>query len=101
MQKSEQTSKQNNEAKTNAKRVILICLAIAIPVSIYLIFFAFGNDHNVSGHGFAAHIIGVIAAFLSAFFFMGITFFSSRGGHDEQPNYRKIVEDNKNKHKGH
>ena len=92
-----QKPKQIAEAKTNAKRVILICLAIAIPASIYFIFFAFGDDHNVSGHGYTAHIIGVIAAFISAFFFMGITFFSSRGGHDEQPNYRKIVEDNRGK----
>jgi O-antigen/teichoic acid export membrane protein len=82
-------------AKKNAKRVFLICLLIAIPASIYFIFFAFGDDHNVSGHGYAAHIIGVILAFLSAFLFMGITFFSSRSGHDEQPNYRELVEQQK------
>ena len=82
-------------AKKNAKRVLLICLLIAIPVSIYFIFFAFGDDDNVSRHGYAAHVIGVILAFLSAFLFMGITFFSARSGHDEQPNYREMVEQQK------
>lgn len=79
-------------AKRNAKRVLLICTLLAIPASIYFIFFAMGDDNNVSGHGYAAHILGVILAFISAFFFMGITFFSARGGYDDQPNYKELVE---------
>ncbi len=79
-------------AKQNAKRVLLISLVIAIPAAIYFIFFGFKDGDNISQHGYTAHILGVILAFISAFVFMGITFYSSRSGHDEQPNYRELVE---------
>lgn len=80
------------EAKHNAKRVVLISLIFVIPASIYFIFFDFSKDSNVNHHAYIAHGIGVVLAFLSAFLFMGITFFSSRGGYDDQPNYRELVE---------
>lgn len=92
---------QDNEkvkaAKRNAKLALIICSLIAIPASIYFIFFGFKDGDNISGHGYAAHVIGVILAFLSAFIFMGITFFSSRSGHDEQPNYLELVKKQKEK----
>ncbi|WP_371397751.1 hypothetical protein [Fretibacter rubidus] len=81
-----------NAAKRNAKRVVFISLIFVIPASIYFIFFDFSDDNVITRHGYIAHTIGVILAFLSAFLFMGITFFSSRGGYDDQPNYREIVE---------
>ena len=92
IRKMRKDSPQIIEAKRNAKRVILLSMVIVIPVMIYFIFFDLGDDHNVSGHGYAAHILGVVLAFVSAFLFMGMTFFSARGGYDEQPNYREMVE---------
>ncbi len=87
---------QNSAAQRHAGKVLFICLMIAVPFSIYFIFFALDDGHSVSGHGRVALGLAVILGFLSAFLFMGITFFSSRSGHDEQPNYREIVEANRN-----
>ena len=93
--KSSQEShlQQVPEAKRSSKRVLYWSIAIALPASVYLIFFALSKEGNISIHGYVAHAIAVILAFLSSFLFMGIMFFSARSGHDEQPNYRKIVED--------
>lgn len=74
-------------AKKNAKRVIWLSMIVVIPVAIYFIFFSFSEGHNINGHGYTAHILTVVFAFISAFLFMGITFFSARSGHDDQPNY--------------
>lgn len=82
-------------AKSNAVRVIALSMILIIPASIYLIFFTLGDDNLVSRHGHIAHILGVILAFASALLFMGITFFSARSGHDDQPNYRQLVEDHR------
>lgn len=90
---SEQTgASQTDSAKSNAKKVFLISVLIALPLCIYLIFFANGTFYTLSGHGMIALSIAVIVTILSAFFFMGMSFFSSRSGIDEQPNYREIVE---------
>lgn len=90
---------ENNEsaartanAKTNARNVFLISLAIIIPLCVYLIFFTNGIFFDLSGHGMIALILAVVFSVLSAFFFMGMSFFSSRSGIDEQPNYREMVE---------
>lgn len=79
------------DAKRNAIIFIVVSLIIAIPAAIYFIFFGLEDGNNVSRHGHIALTIGVIAAFLSAFLFMGIIFFSSRSGADEQPNYVEMV----------
>lgn len=79
-------------AKRNALRVVLLSMIIVVPACIYFIFFDFGDHLNIGFHGYVAHILGVVLAFVSAFLFMGITFFSSRGGYDDQPNYRELVE---------
>lgn len=80
------------DAKSNAFRFVALSLIIAIPAAIYFIFFGFEDGNNVSRHGHIALTIGVVLAFLSAFLFMGIIFFSSRGGYDEQPNYVALAE---------
>ena len=79
-------------AKRNAIIFLIISFAIAIPAAIYFIFFGLEEGNNVSRHGHIALTIGVIFAFLSSFLFMGIIFFSSRSGADEQPNYVEMVE---------
>lgn len=91
-QPSDTTEAQVGAAKTNAKKVFLISVLIALPICIYLIFFANGTFFTLSGHGMTALIIAVVFSALSAFFFMGMSFFSSRSGIDDQPNYREIVE---------
>ncbi len=83
---------QMNAAKSNAIKVFLISMLIVIPICIYLIFFANGIYYNLSGHGMIALSIAIIFSVLCAFFFMGLSFFSSRSGIDEQPNYREMVE---------
>lgn len=79
-------------AKRNAILFLTLSFAIAIPAAIYFIFFGLEDGNNVSRHGRIALTIGVIFAFLSSFLFMGIIFFSSRSGADEQPNYVDMVE---------
>jgi hypothetical protein len=79
-------------AKSSAKRVLWISFLIVVPLTIYFVFFALDKDSNVEQHGYIAHALAVVVAFISASLFMGITFYSSRSGHDEQPNYRDIVE---------
>ena len=87
-----------SSAKRNAIIFLIISFIIAIPAAIYFIFFGFEDGNNVSRHGHIALTLGVLFAFLSSFFFMGIIFFSSRSGADEQPNYVEMVEkDRKNK----
>jgi len=87
-----------SSAKRNAIIFLIISFIIAIPAAIYFIFFGFEEGNNVSRHGHIALTLGVLFAFLSSFLFMGIIFFSSRSGADEQPNYVEMVEkDRKNK----
>ena len=90
--KNEENAAQTAVAKSNAVKVFLISMVIIIPVCIYLIFFANGIFYNLSGHGMVALVIAIVLSVLSAFFFMGMSFFSSRSGVDDQPNYREIVE---------
>lgn len=85
-------ARQIREAKSNAKKVFLISVLIILPLCIYLIFFTKGVFFNLTGHGMIALIIAIVFSVLSAFFFMGMSFFSSRSGVDDQPNYREIVE---------
>lgn len=86
-----QPSTRLSNAKRNAVIFLIISFAIAIPAAIYFIFFGFEEGNNVSRHGHIALTIGVLLAFLSAFLFMGIIFFSSRSGADEQPNYVEMA----------
>lgn len=88
-----------SSAKRNAIIFVIISFAIAIPAAIYFIFFGFEEGNNVSRHGHIALTIGVIFAFLSSFLFMGIIFFSSRSGADEQPNYVDLVEKERQRNK--
>lgn len=88
-----QPSNRLSGAKRNVIIFLIISFMIAIPAAIYFIFFGFEDGNNVSRHGHIALTIGVIFAFLSAFLFMGIIFFSSRSGADDQPNYVKMAEE--------
>jgi len=91
------TSSKLSSAKRNAIVFLIISFAIAIPAAIYFIFFGLEDGNNVSRHGRIALTIGVIFAFLSSFLFMGIIFFSSRSGADEQPNYVELVKKDREK----
>ena len=91
------TSSKLSNAKRNAVVFLIISFAIAIPAAIYFIFFGLEDGNNVSRHGRIALTIGVIFAFLSSFLFMGIIFFSSRSGADEQPNYVELVKKDREK----
>lgn len=84
-------------AKANAWKVFAISVLIILPICIYLIFFTNGHFFNLGGHGMIALTIGIVFSALSAFFFMGMSFFSSRSGIDDQPNYREIVEKQRRK----
>ena len=91
------TSSKLSSAKRNAIVFLTISFAIALPAAIYFIFFGLEDGNNVSRHGRIALTIGVIFAFLSSFLFMGIIFFSSRSGADEQPNYVELVKKDREK----
>jgi len=91
------TPSKLSSAKRNAIVFLIISFAIAIPAAIYFIFFGLEDGNNVSRHGRIALTIGVIFAFLSSFLFMGIIFFSSRSGADEQPNYVELVKKDREK----
>lgn len=81
-------------AKSNAKAVFLISCLIALPLTIFMLFFMNGTFYTLSGHGLIALAIAIVFSFLSAFFFMGMSFFSSRSGVDDQPNYVELAEKN-------
>lgn len=83
---------QSKSAKKNAVKVLAVCTLIAIPLTIYFLFFGVKEEAGVSTHGMIALALAIVLGFLSAFLFMGITFFSARSGADDQPNYREIVE---------
>ena len=85
------TPEREADAKQNARRVFLICAAISAPIMLWFLYQTF-TAGNLSGHGKFALILAVVFSLLTALLFMGIIFFSSRSGHDEQPNYREIVE---------
>lgn len=86
-------------AKSNAKVVFLISCLIALPLTVFMLFFMNGTFYTLSGHGLIALAIAIVFSFLSAFFFMGMSFFSSRSGVDDQPNYVEIVERQKDLNK--
>lgn len=80
-------------AKAKFKRYALWYILVSIPICGLLMFWPMAE--NVTPHGKAAHYIAIPLAFLSGLFFMGIIFFSSHSGGDEQPNYVKMMEDQK------
>lgn len=84
-------------AKSNAKAVFLISCLIALPLTLFMLFAMNGTFYTLSGHGLIALAIAIVFSFLSAFFFMGMSFFSSRSGVDDQPNYVEMIEQQKNK----
>lgn len=92
MSEQEVDTSKPNAAKKNAVRVLVISILIAIPVTAYFLMFGVKDDAGVSNHGMIALTLAIVLGFLSAFLFMGITFFSARSGIDDQPNYREIVE---------
>ena len=91
------SSSKVSSAKRNAIIFLILSFIIAIPAAIYFIFFGLEDGNNVSRHGHIALTIGVIFAFLSSFLFMGIIFFSSRSGADEQTNYVALAEKEREK----
>lgn len=80
-------------ATAKFKRYALWYVLICIPVCAVLMFWPMAE--NVTAHGKAAHYVAIPLAFLSGLFFMGIIFFSSHSGGDEQPNYVKMMEEQK------
>ncbi|MEM9600812.1 MAG: hypothetical protein AAF926_07295 [Pseudomonadota bacterium] len=81
------------EAKVKFTRFMRWYLLISIPICAVLMFWPMAD--NVTIHGKVAHYIAIPLAFLSGLFFMGIIFFSSHSGDDEQPNYVKMMEEQK------
>lgn len=93
------TTEQKAAAKKFALRVLAWSMIVVIPIAAYFIFHDLG-DETVSWHGHFARFLGVIFALLSALLFMGIIFYSSRAGYDDQPNYRELVEKDRAKKQG-
>lgn len=92
------TTEQKAAAKKFALRVLAWSMIVVIPIGAYFIFHDLGDD-AVSWHGHFARFLGVIFALFSALLFMGIIFYSSRAGYDDQPNYRELVEKDRAKKK--
>lgn len=81
------------EAKAKFKRYAFWYIVISAPICIALMFWPMAE--NVTIHGKLVHYAAIPLAFLSGLFFMGIIFFSSHSGDDEQPNYVKMMEEQK------
>ncbi|MGB6229328.1 MAG: hypothetical protein WBF53_04280 [Litorimonas sp.] len=77
------------EAKAKFKRYALWYILISAPICLTLMFWPMAE--NVTIHGKLAHYVAIPLAFLSGLFFMGVIFFSSHSGGDEQPNYVEMM----------
>ncbi|WP_298915312.1 hypothetical protein [uncultured Algimonas sp.] len=84
-------AERRREAKAKFKRYALWYVAISLPICLLLMFWPMAE--NVTIHGKLAHYVAIPLAFLSGLFFMGVIFFSSHSGADEQPNYVKMMEE--------
>lgn len=86
------SEKVQNRAAARAKfrKFVIYYALIAVPICLIIMFWPMAD--NVTLHGKAAHYLAIPAAFIAGLFFMGITFFSSNSGDDEQPNYVEMAE---------
>ncbi|MGB3456945.1 MAG: hypothetical protein WBG08_13845 [Litorimonas sp.] len=87
----EELATRRAEARAKFKRYALWYLVIAAPVCLAIMFWPMAD--NVTIHGKLAHYLAIPLAFLSGLLFMGIIFFSSHSGGDEQPNYVEMMKE--------
>ena len=92
-QESNDKKARRKDAKAKFKRYAIWYLVIATPICAALMFWPMAD--NVTIHGKIAHYIAIPLAFVSGLAFMGVIFFSSHAGNDEQPNYVKMMEEQK------
>lgn len=85
-----ETAQKRAAAKVKFRKFVFYYALIAVPICLVIMFWPMAD--NVTLHGKAAHYLAIPAAFIAGLFFMGITFFSSNSGDDEQPNFVKMVE---------
>jgi len=79
------------KAKHFASRVFGLCLLVMLPFAAYFILHGLGNS-NISWPVHFSWLLGVVFAILLTLLFIGIIFYLSRAGYDDQPNYRDLVE---------
>ena len=85
-------SKQDDdkkEAVQKFKKFALWYTIISLPICLTIMFWPMAE--NVTIHGHIAHYLAIPLAFVSGLIFMGIIFFSSHCGGDEQPNYVEMM----------
>ena len=92
-QTPEQHAARRADAKAKFKKYALWYVIISAPICAAIMFWPMAE--NVTFHGKLAHYLAIPLAFLSGLIFMGIIFFSSHSGGDEQPNYVKMMEEQK------
>ena len=71
------------------KRFAFWYIIVSLPICLAIMFWPMAD--NVTLHGHIAHYLAIPLAFISGLFFMGIIFFSSHGGGDEQPNFVEMM----------
>jgi hypothetical protein len=55
-----------------------------------------GDEHvDMSRHGYAAMVLGIVFSLVVGFGLMALTFYSSRAGHDEPPHH--VVKDERDR----
>lgn len=87
------TTARRAEAKAKFKRYAFLYVAISAPICALIMFWPMAE--NVTFHGKLAHYLAIPLAFLSGLVFMGVIFFSSHSGDDEQPNYVEMMKEQK------
>ncbi|MEM7729803.1 MAG: hypothetical protein AAF311_11085 [Pseudomonadota bacterium] len=87
----QETAARRAEARAKFKRYAFWYTLVSAPVCAAIMFWPMAE--NVSIHGKLAHYLAIPLAFISGLVFMGVIFFSSHSGGDEQPNYVKMMEE--------
>ena len=93
MTETEVTSPDHRNHRRQTMKMIKIALigfALILPALPFVI--GATDWLNFNSHVLFALIIGCIATIIVGVIFMAITFHSARSGHDDQLNYRAIVE---------
>jgi hypothetical protein len=67
----------------------LLAWALWIMITVWT-----GTDATMSGHGWAALILGVVFSCIIGIGLMSLIFFSNRGGYDEPPALRRDDDEN-------
>lgn len=97
MEKQTDKKAEKAVAKAKFKRFAIWYSLISLPICLTIMFWPMAD--NVTIHGHIAHYLAIPLAFISGLIFMGIIFFSSHGGADNQPNYVEMMERQKAKRK--